>query len=62
MPGWWNGRHRGLKIPRGNPCGFKSRLGHQFIVGPVGISVAVTGRTSAFALIYDAKDEKYGAV
>src|SRR3569833_188167 len=27
VPGWWNGSHRGLKIPRGNPCGFESRPG-----------------------------------
>ena len=24
MPPWWNGRHKGLKIPRGNPCRFDS--------------------------------------
>ena len=28
-PGWWNGRHRGLKIPRSlRPCRFKSGSGY----------------------------------
>ncbi len=31
LPGWWNGRHEGLKIPwLLQPCGFKSRFGHQY--------------------------------
>ena len=29
MPGWWNGRHKGLKIPRRKACRFESGSGYQ---------------------------------
>ena len=28
LPGWWNGRHNGLKIRRRKACGFDPRSGH----------------------------------
>ena len=30
VPGWWNGRHDGLKNRCRKVCGFKSRPGHHF--------------------------------
>lgn len=46
-PQWWNGIHRGLKIPRRKDCGFESHLRYMIIFGILGSFV--TGAAAAFA-------------